>query len=255
MTRAGGVAGTGWLVTIEGPEGAGKTTQAERLRERATGAGVDALLTREPGGTPVGERIRNLLLDDGPGALALDRRTDALLFNAARAQLCHDVIRPALDAGRLVIVTRFSDSTLAYQGFGGGLPLDELRALERFATGGLTPDLTIVLDLPVEVGLGRKTADEVTRFEASFDVDFHRRVRRGFLELARAEPGRMKVLDATVPPDATGDAIATLVAHLRSLARLAPKTDGASGGGSASTGRTTPRRPGEPAGLAGRIQP
>jgi dTMP kinase len=255
MTRAGGVAGNGWLVTIEGPEGAGKTTQAQRLRDRAAAAGFDALLTREPGGTALGERIRELLLDPAQAAHTLDPRTDALLFNAARAQLCREVVRPALEAGRLVIATRFTDSTLAYQGFGGGVGLDELNDLARFATRGLTPDLTIVLDLPVEVGLGRKGADEVTRFEASFDLDFHRRVRDGFLELARREPDRIRVLDGTVPPDATAHSIASAVAQVPGLERLAPKTDGASGGGSPSTERTTPARPSEPAGLAGRIHP
>ena len=137
MTRAGGVAGPGWLVTIEGPEGAGKTTQAERLRERAAAAGVETVVTREPGGTPIGERIRDLLLDAGEAAGKLDPRTDALLFNAARARLVRDVIGPALDAGRLVIATRFTESTLAYQGFGGGLPLEDLRAIARFATGDI----------------------------------------------------------------------------------------------------------------------
>jgi dTMP kinase len=205
----------GWFVTLEGPDGAGKTTQAERLRERASGAGFDVVLTREPGGTPAGERIREVLLHGGK----LDPRTDALLFNAARAQLVADVIRPALDRGAIVISTRFADSTLAYQGHGAGLPLGELRALERFATDGLKPDLTILLDLPVDVGLARKGA-ELTRFETDFDVDFHRRVRDGFLALAAADPGRFAVVDASQPPADVAVAVAAAAARIPVLAAL-----------------------------------
>ncbi len=122
--------------------------------------------------------------------------TDALLFNAARRQLVTEVIRPALEAGRTVVCARFADSTLAYQGFGAGLPLADLRALETAATDGLQPDLTILLDVPVEDGLARKAPGDVTRFEAEFDLDFHRRVRDGFLALAAAEPERFAVVDA-----------------------------------------------------------
>jgi dTMP kinase len=205
----------GWFVTLEGPDGAGKTTQAERLRERASGAGFDVVLTREPGGTAAGERIREVLLHGGE----LDPRTDALLFNAARAQLVADVIRPALDRGALVISTRFADSTLAYQGYGAGLPLGELRALERVATNGLTPDLTILLDLPVDVGLARK-GSEVTRFETDFDVEFHRRVRDGFLALAAADPGRFAVVDASLPAHDVAVAVAAAAARIPALAAL-----------------------------------
>jgi dTMP kinase len=180
-------------VTIEGPEGAGKTTQAERLRRAASDAGLDTILTREPGGTVVGERVRALVLD--PSAVH-DPRTDALLFNAARAQLVDEVVRPGLDRGALVISTRFADSTLAYQGYGAGIPLDQLRAVEAVATRGLRPDLTILLDVPPEIGLGRKAA-ELTRFETAFGLEFHRRVRDGFLALAAAEPGRFEVVDAS----------------------------------------------------------
>lgn len=195
-----------WFVTLEGPDGAGKTTQAKRLRDRAKAAGFEVVLTREPGGTPVGERIREVLLHPGRGQ-QLDPRTDALLFNAARAQLVVDVIRPALDRGAVVVSTRFADSTLAYQGYGAGVPLDELRGLERLATGGLRPDLTILLDLPVEVGLSRKQATDVTRFESDFDLAFHRRVRDGFLALAAREPNRFVVVDASGSADAVWIAI------------------------------------------------
>lgn len=166
------------------------------------------ILTREPGGTVVGERIRDLLLHEGSAAAELAARTDALLFNAARAQLVVEVIRPALDRGAIVIATRFSDSTLAYQGFGAGLPLTELRELERFATGALRPDLTVILDLPAEAGLARKTLDQQTRFETGFDIDFHRRVRAGFLALADAEPGRFVVVDALEEPESVARIVA-----------------------------------------------
>jgi dTMP kinase len=213
----------GWLVTIEGPDGAGKTSQALRLRDLAVEAGLDVVLTREPGGTPIGERIRHILLDPTVGHL--DAATDALLFNAARARLVREVIRPALDRGALVISTRFADSTIAYQGYGAGVPLDELRAMERLATDGLRPDLTILLDLPVEVGLGRKSGHEVTRFETEFDVDFHRRVRDGFLAIAAAEPARFAIVDASRGPKAVQVAIVEAVVRvpgLESLVRADP---------------------------------
>ena len=185
-------------MTLEGPEGAGKTVVAERLRVVLDARGVHVCSTREPGGTPLGERIRTILLEHLPDDAPLDPWTDALLFNAARAQLVRQVIRPALDRGDVVLCARFTDSTLAYQGFGAGLPLDDLRALNAIATGGLEPDLTILLDLPVESGLARKAAGEQTRFESGFDLSFHRRIRGGFLALAADSP-RFVVVDATAP--------------------------------------------------------
>jgi dTMP kinase len=201
----------GTFITIEGPEGAGKTTQAERLRDLLATAGRDVVLTREPGGTPLGEAIREILLDPVRGR-DHDPRADALLFNAARAQLVSAVVRPALERGATVISTRFADSTLAYQGFGAGLPVDELRAAERAATGGLRPDRTILLDLPAETGLARKRGDELTRFETAFGLAFHRRVRDGFLALAKAEPDRFIVIDASRSADDIAADIAALVA-------------------------------------------
>ena len=199
MTRPG-VPARGWFITIEGPEGAGKTTQAEALVRHLSDAGHDVHLTREPGGTWLGERLRDLLLARTDAAAPTDPMTDALLFNAARRQLVTEIILPALEAGRTVVCARFADSTLAYQGFGAGLPLSDLRALEAAATDGLKPDLTILLDVPVEDGLARKAPGDVTRFEAEFDLAFHRRVRDGFLELAATEPERFAVIDAARPP-------------------------------------------------------
>ena len=183
----------GRLITLEGPEGAGKTVLGQRLATELEGRGHGVVLTREPGGTRLGDQLRRLLLDD---AGRIDPRADAFLFNAARAQLVAEVLRPALAAGRVVICARFADSTLAYQGYGEGLPIGELRRLAEVATGGLVPDRTILLDLDPVLGLGRKAAAERTRFEASFDVEFHRRVRAGFLELAAEDPERFRVIDA-----------------------------------------------------------
>jgi dTMP kinase len=189
----------GWFITIEGPEGAGKTTQAVALARHLAEKGLDVHLTREPGGTWLGERLREVLLARTDSVATTDPLTDAFLFNAARRQLVTEVIRPTLDAGRTVLCARFTDSTLAYQGYGAGVSLERLRALEAAATDGLKPDLTILLDLAVEAGLARKAPGDVTRFEAEFDLDFHRRVRDGFLELAAAEPGRFAIIDASFP--------------------------------------------------------
>lgn len=191
----------GWFITIEGPDGAGKSTQAERLGDRLSERNLDVLVTREPGGTGLGERVRAVVLARAGSTASIDPLADAMLFNAARRQLVVEVVRPALDAGRTVLCARFGDSTLAYQGYGAGVPLDRLRLLEAMATDGLRPDLTVLLDLPVEAGLARVAPSDVTRFEAEFDVAFHRRVRDGFRALAAAEPGRFVVVDATLSPE------------------------------------------------------
>jgi dTMP kinase len=202
----------GRFITIEGPEGAGKTTQAARILTFLRDHNIPALGTREPGGTALGEAIRDLLLD--PGADRIDPLADAFLFNAARHQLVIEMIEPALAAGTTVVCARFADSTRAYQGYGSGLPLDDLDRLEELATGGLRPDLTILLDLPVEAGLKRKAADDQTRFETAYDLAFHRRVRDGFLAIAVAEPIRFVVLDATAPADAVAARIERAVVRL-----------------------------------------
>jgi dTMP kinase len=196
----------GFLLTLEGPEGSGKSTQAQRLAARLAAAGRSCVVTREPGGTAVGEEIRRILLH--ARELAPVPAADALLFSAARAQLVAEVIRPALERGDVVVCDRYTDSTLAYQGFGAGQPAAELRKLARFATGGLEPDLTVLIDLPEEEGLRRKGAGETTRFEEREDLAFHHRVRHGFLELAAAEPDRFMVLDGRLSADQIEQAVA-----------------------------------------------
>jgi dTMP kinase len=219
VTTRGSSAPPGRFITLEGPDGAGKTRQAQAIRSRLDEAGVPVTLVREPGGTILGERIRELLLERGESPGTIQPLTDALLFNAARAQLVAEIVRPALARGAVVVCTRYADSTLAYQGYGAGLPLDDLRTIQRLATGGLSPDLSILLDLPIETGLARKSSEELTRFESGFDAAFHRRVRSGFLELARQEPARFVVVDAAAPPDDVFEAIrAALVDRLPELA-------------------------------------
>jgi dTMP kinase len=191
----------GRFITIEGPDGSGKTTQVERLAERLRASGRPVVVTREPGGTRLGEQLREILLARHGGVEPTDALTDAFLFEAARRHLVRQVIRPALADETIVVCGRFSDSTFAYQGFGAGVPLATLRALDDAATDGLRPYLTILLDLPVEAGLARKTPDDVTRFEAEHDVAFHRRVRDGFLRLAAEEPERFVVVDAMPSAD------------------------------------------------------
>jgi len=184
----------GLFVTLEGPEGSGKTVVARRLAEELSRRGRSVRLTREPGGTKLGERVREVLL--GRADLGISPRADALLFNAARAQLVAEVVWPALDAGEVVVCARFADSTIAYQGYGAGLPIAELRAIGDVATGGLEPDLTILLDVDPEIGIRRKAAGARNRFE-TFDLAFHQRVRDGFLALAREEPQRWRVIDSS----------------------------------------------------------
>jgi dTMP kinase len=203
------------LITLEGPEGAGKTVIAKRLVGELERRGREVVSTREPGGTRLGERLRSILLSQraAEAEAPVDPRADALLFNAARAQLVAEVIRPALERGAIVLCARFTDSTLAYQGYGAGLPVEQLRAVAEIATCGLVPDLTVLLDVPPTVGLGRKRGASRNRFEASFDLAFHERVRAGFLALAAAEPARFRVIDSARPIEAVaGDVIAAVLA-------------------------------------------
>ncbi|WP_299026973.1 dTMP kinase [uncultured Thermanaerothrix sp.] len=185
------------FITLEGPEGSGKTTQAQELAKFLRQQGYTVLATREPGGTSIGDQVRAILTDLQNAAM--HPRTEILLFLAARAQLVEEVIRPALAQGHVVLCDRYADSTLAYQGYGHGVNLETLRALLAFATGGLVPDLTLLLDIDPEVGLQRRRrAGQWNRLDA-YDLDFHRRVRQGYLELARQEPHRWYVVDASQP--------------------------------------------------------
>jgi dTMP kinase len=221
VTRPVAADGRGRFITFEGPEGAGKTTQAARLEATLRMRGLPVLATREPGGTALGERIREVLL--APSTEAIDPLSDALLFNAARRQLVAEVIEPALAAGTTVICARFADSTRAYQGYGGGLPLAELDRLEAVATGGLRPDRTILLDLPVEIGLARKAPDDRTRFETSYDLSFHQRVRNGFMAMAAAEASRFVVIDASGDPEDIARRVVRAVDPLFPAANAADK--------------------------------
>ena len=198
----------GRLVALEGLDGSGKTTQAGLLAET-----IGALVTAEPGATPLGRRLRDLLLD--PGSPPVAARAEALLMAADRAQHVAEVVVPALDAGRWVVSDRFSGSTLAYQGFGRGLALDELRSLVTWATGGVEPDLTVLVDVPLRVALGRRHP-EADRLERLGD-EFQERVRAGYLSLADADPARWVVVDGT------GDEAEVAVRILNAVGdRLAP---------------------------------
>jgi dTMP kinase len=201
----------GAFITLEGPEGCGKTTQIQRLAERVRASGRPLLLTREPGGTRTGEAIRQLLQHDSSDA-EMNPRTETLLFCASRAQIVAQVIRPALEQGTWVLCDRFTDSTLAYQGYGRGFALDELRAMNRFATGGLAPDLTILLDVPVEESFRRLAARaaQSDRIERAAR-EFHERLRAGYLELAAAEPARFQVLNSLASLEQTSAEIWRLV--------------------------------------------
>ncbi|HET7769215.1 MAG TPA: dTMP kinase [Chloroflexota bacterium] len=187
---------------FEGPEGAGKTTQVDRLINRLRLRGIPALRTREPGGTPVGSEVRRLLVaPDGP---PLSGKEEALLLAFDRLRHVEEVIRPALARGEVVITDRYADSTLAHQGFGSGAPLADLEWLIAYATGGLAPDITILLDVDVAVGIERRHEayevglGEFNRIDAR-TLDYHRRVREGYLTLARRAPARYLVLDAGAP--------------------------------------------------------
>lgn len=184
------------FVTFEGPEGCGKTTQMRRLAAYLRKQGHDVLTTREPGGTPIGDRVRAILLD--PLHTEMQPPTEFLLFSAARAQHVAQVIRPHLARGGVVLCDRFADSSLAYQGYGHCQDLGVLRIISRFATGHLVPDLTIYLDVPVQVGLRRKaggSGDAWNRMEQK-EIAYHERVRAGYLAMAAQEPERWVVIDA-----------------------------------------------------------
>lgn len=183
-----------FFLSLEGPDGSGKTTQARLLADHLRAAGHDVLLAREPGGTPVGDQIRQVLFSlENKG---MSPEAEFLLFSASRAELVRQVLRPHLERGGLVVCDRFADSTLAYQGHGHGLDLDMVRAITQMATGGLRPDLTILLDVPAEAGLARRRQEGRWNRLDDYGLEFHLRVRQAFLDLAAAEPERWVIVDA-----------------------------------------------------------
>ena len=182
------------FITLEGPEGSGKTSHIPYLVEYLREKGYTVFPTREPGGTSIGEQIREVIHD--LKNVEMHPRTETLLYQAARAQIVEQVIKPRLASGEVVLSDRYFDSTIAYQGYGHQQDLEQVRQLVKYATGGLTPDLTILLDLDVEIGLGRKRKDnEWNRLDA-YTVEFHQRVRKGYHEMVKAEPNRWVVVNA-----------------------------------------------------------
>lgn len=210
----------GKFITFEGPEGSGKSTHLAGLAAHLRGLGKTVLTTREPGGTPLAETIRNLVRDKSADAPV--PRSEVLLFLAARAQVVAEVIRPALEKGTWVLCDRFADSTFAYQGAGRGFDVALLKRLNAFATEGLVPDLTLLLDVPPEISRARlaarqaATATKADRIESA-GADFHARLRAGFLALAKDEPGRFSVIDSSGAPEAVAAAVLRAVDE-----RLAP---------------------------------
>ena len=203
------------FITLEGPEGSGKSSQIEMLGDYLRQQGFTVLVTREPGGTPIGDQIRSCVHDVGNANMT--PQTEMLLYSASRAQLVAEVIRPALAAGQIVLCDRFYDSTIAYQGYGRGLNLDDLYTITRFATGGLKPDLTLLLDIAVEEGLSRRADNglEMNRLDLE-TVSFHRRVRQGYHRMAAQEPKRWVVVDAARP-------LAEVQAELRRIVKKPAK--------------------------------
>lgn len=194
------MANRGLFITFEGTDGAGKTTQIQHLSTELTQTGYDICLTREPGGTPISEQIRDMLLNPDHNEMAAT--TELLLYAASRAQHVSEIIKPALESGKIVISSRFADAMVVYQGYGRGLDLERINRLNRIATDGVTPDVTFVLDLPVEIGLQRiqESRGGLDRLERE-KIDFHQRLRDGYRALARQEPQRLKLVDAQASPE------------------------------------------------------
>lgn len=197
------------FITLEGPDGSGKTSQVAPLAEYLSNKGYSILVTREPGGTQIGNHIRTVLFD--LENTEMHPRTETLLFLASRAQLVAQVIRPHVAGNGIVLSDRYADSTLAYQGYGHGNDIEQLRCLLEFATGGLKPDLTILFDLDVEVGLRRRAGGgDWNRLDA-YGLAFHKRVRDGYHQLVRSEPQRWVVVDAQQPPEQVQAAVRSAI--------------------------------------------
>ncbi|MCH8338696.1 MAG: dTMP kinase [Chloroflexi bacterium] len=188
-----------FFVTLEGPEGGGKSTQAQRLTDHLKNRGQDVLFTREPGGTEIGDQIRRIIMSLENKSMSPE--AEFLLFSASRAQVVRELIRPHLERGGVVVCDRFYDSSLAYQGFGHELDLELLQTITGFVTGGLVPDLTLLLDLTSELGLERRKQDGRWNRLDDYDLAFHERVRAGYLQLADAEPERWVRIDAAQTED------------------------------------------------------
>lgn len=208
----------GRFITFEGIEGTGKSTQIVLLQQNLQSRGVRVVLTREPGGTAIGDQIRKILLD--PANTALDPAAELLLYAAGRAQHLREVILPALEGGMVVLCDRFSDATLAYQGYGRGLDLEMILALDRLVTTGMRPELTVLLDIDAAAGVARahgRNRDRGLEAEARFEneeIAFHERVRQGYLTLGRREPGRIRIVDASPPPEEVQNKIRMIVDEL-----------------------------------------
>lgn len=207
----------GWFITLEGGEGAGKTTQCRVIRSFCEEMGYEVVLTREPGGTPEAEKIRNLLVQrDGGNWTPM---AECLLFFAARQMHVETLIKPALAAGKIVISDRFTDSTVAYQGYGHGFSIDTIRKVNELTLGGFKPDITFLLDLPVETGLSRSLGQKAKatglentedRFEG-LDISFHQRLRDGFLDLARTNADRIMTIDAARSTDEVSQSVVSVL--------------------------------------------
>jgi dTMP kinase len=205
------------FITLEGPEGGGKTTHAKVLAEALKEKGFDVLLTREPGGSAIGDQIRQILMS--LENTSMHPSTEFLLFSASRAQHVREIIKPHLDQGGLVVSDRYYHSSLAYQGYGHGLDLDALGHVTRFATADLTPDLILLLDLPVQDGLIRRREEgDWNRLDA-YEVEFHQRVREGYLSMAADDPSRWLIVDAAAPMDEIQAELQSLVFHRLSNAK------------------------------------
>lgn len=197
------------FITLEGPEGGGKTTHARQLAEALEESGFDVLLTREPGGSAIGDQIRGVLMS--LENTSMDPSTEFLLFSASRAQHVREIIKPQLDQGGVVVCDRYYHSSLAYQGYGHGLDLDVLQQITKFATADLKPDLILLLDLPVQNGLVRRLEEGVWNRMDAYEVEFHKRVREGYLSMAADDPSRWLIVDATPSMEEIQEEIQSLV--------------------------------------------